>query len=195
MRLLFTVSVLLSAFVVIASAAVSPEKNENINTAIDKLDEKPVSGDALSESSRSGIAPDKDSFGGSIRYWGNSHCVREGSFCGSASFLHRSARHHLWCCGGLSCISNKCKKPCVNLNSRCGWGGTKCCGSLQCIHGACKPPKPPTPPPPPPPTPPPPTCSTSLCGHGHPSCCDPLLCYTGFCTVAFQDQDGHIIPL
>ena len=66
MRLLFTVSVLLSAFVIIASAAVSPEKNENINAAINNLDEKPFYGDALSESSRSGIAPDKDSFGGSI---------------------------------------------------------------------------------------------------------------------------------
>ena len=173
MKLPFTVSVLLCVFVVIvSSASLSPKMNKNVDEDINKWDKKPRSHRTVSATSRSrfsivtrkmGVLPSV------ARNW-RLRCTSHGGVC--ASYVPP-------CCGSLRCISFKCtssRPSCVNLNSRCGWRGTKCCGTLHCIHGVCKLPPPPTPSPSPRPA-----CSSALCGHGHPPCCRTLSCHSGVC--------------
>lgn len=167
MKLLLTVSVVLCVFVVMASsAAISPERNENINTAVDKLDEKPLLPNAVSR--QTFFSPD------------STVCLPQGQYCGSSRPSGRGGDPP--CCRGLSCISRKCEpQPCVPQNSRCGWGGTTCCGSLQCIQRVCQLPQPPAPTPRP-------TCSTRHCGPSHPACCGLNHCRHGTCV------HSHVFP-
>ena len=166
MKLLLTVSALLCVFVVmVSSAAISPERSENVNTAIDKLDEKAVS--RLSRAPSFPLVPV------------DRHCTRQGKHCSS---------RHPRCCRGLSCISHYCRVAafCLPLNQSCRLG-LQCCGSLECIHGVCKIRPSPTPSPRP-------VCTTGHCGPSHPPCCNSRTCHHGNCILLHHHHGPQRLP-